>query len=220
MASLPPELLQRLVPPESSALERLIELIERTLKVVYREAVLDHQESRGDDAQLFGFKVYKHERYALLQGVTGDPGIGFIEENGAYYLLVGPLRIRVDSLGHFVHEDVLSAFPDASPTKRAVGHSNAAQLSLDIPDAQPVRDANAFQLNALTAGHFGNPREGLVKWYLGAWTQDNSGKKSWAWIERQDEPGEGVAPLETPAPIVPFNERPADAISVHPRRSA
>jgi hypothetical protein len=220
MPSLPPSLLARLSVPERAAADRLTDILGQTLATVYSEALLDHQESRGDDAQLFGFKVYKHERYALMQAVADDSTIRFVEHNGAYHLGIGPLRIRVDSLGHFAHEDVRDAFPDASPTKQAVGRSNAMQLRFEMPELEPVPDEAAFSLNALTAGHFGNPREGLVKWYIGAWTELETGGRSWAWIERQDEPGKEVAPLAPNSPIVPFNERSADTVSVRPRRSA
>jgi hypothetical protein len=220
-------LLERLSAAESAALHRLVAVIEETLRSVYREAMLDHQESRGDDAQLFGFKVYKHARYALMQAVADDPDIHFVEHNGAYYLAIGPLRIRVDLLGHFAHEDVLATFPDASPTKQAVGRSNAQQMRFEMPETEPVPDEAAFALNALTFGHFaltfghfGNAREGLVKCYVGAWTELQAGRKAWAWIERQDDSGEDVAPLSPTSPIVPFHERLADAVSVRPRRSA
>jgi hypothetical protein len=112
-----PSLIERLSHTETTALNRLLSLIEESLRNVFREALLDHQESRGDDAQLFGFKIYKHERYELMQAVADDPDIHFVEHNGAYHLRIGLLRIRIDSLGHFAHEDVLASFPDASPTR-------------------------------------------------------------------------------------------------------
>jgi hypothetical protein len=77
-------------------------------------------------------------------------------------------------------------------------------------------------LNRLTVGHFGNPREGLVKWYLGGWAATPNGQKAWAWIERQDESGEagGFATLAPRTPIEPFDQRTADVVAVRPRPSA
>jgi hypothetical protein len=211
----------RLSRAEVAALERLLAGLDELLPRIYREALIDYQESRGDDAALYGLRVYKHLRFALTTFADRDPDIMFLEPNGSYVLAVGPLRLRVDSLGHFVNEDVLGCFPDNSPTKQAVGRRNLLQLRFEMPEADPVPDQAAFNLNALTAGHFGNPSEGLVKWYLGAWTETETGGRTWVWIERQDEDrGEQAAPLAPRVPIVPFNERAADIVSVQPRRSA
>ncbi|MEA2168017.1 MAG: hypothetical protein QOF76_1317 [Solirubrobacteraceae bacterium] len=57
--------------------------------------------------------------------------------------------------------------PDSSPTKLAVGRSNY-QLRFEMPELEPVPDDTSLALNRLTVGHFGTPREGLVKWYLGS----------------------------------------------------
>lgn len=189
------------------------------LAETYREALLDHRESRGDDAQLFGFKVWKWLRYALQQAVLEDDTVEFVDIRGAYHLQVGPLRLRLDALGHHVDDDVLEAFPDASPAKRSVGRDNAAQLALDIPAASMEPDEGAFELNALTVGHFGNPREGLVKWYVGAWSELLDGRQAWQWIERQDLPQDGMGAQPLP-PVVPFGDRDIDVVTVAPRRSA
>src|SRR5262245_45167168 len=104
MPTLPSPLLTRLSPSDRAALDGLLCILDHTLRDVYREAVLDHQESRGDDAQLFGFKVYKHARFALTHATEADDDVHVLEHNGAYCLAIGPLRVRVDSLGHFAHE--------------------------------------------------------------------------------------------------------------------
>jgi hypothetical protein len=220
MSSIPTSLLKRLTPVEADALRRLCDAVATILDRVYREALLDHQESRGDDAQLYGFRIYKHVRFSVMQVVADDQAIQFVEENGAYFLRIGPLRVRVDSLGHFAHEDVRSAFPDASPTKQSIGRSNFLQLRFELPELDPAPAGSAYSLNALTIGHFGNPREGLVKWYLGAWTELDGGGRTWAWIERQDDAGDEAEPLPVRSPLVPFDERKADDVAVRPRQSA
>lgn len=224
---LPAQLLDRLGDEETAGLGRFMNMLAHHLVSVYSENLLDYQESRGDDGQVYGFRVYKHLRYALMTDAEDDEVIEFVEQNGAYYMAVGPLRIRVDSLGHFANEDVRHAFPDASPTKQAFGRRNADQLRLDLRGIDPVPDDDAFELNALTAGHFGNPREGFVKWYLGAWTELPDGRKAWAWIERQDDAdddfgggGGDIGPLAPRAPLPPFDQRQADEVIIRPRKSA
>lgn len=215
---IPNDLAARLAPEQLAALDRLLGELGELMPRLYREALLDYQESRGDDAALYGLRVYKHLRFALMSFVERDPLISFVEVNGAYSLNVGPLQIRVDSLGHHAHQDVHTCFPDSSPSKLDVGRTNFFQLRFELPEAEPVPEASAYSLSRLTAGHFGNPREGLVKWYLGAWTETESGGKTWAWIERQDDDlGQQPAPLSPKGPIVPFNERGADIVAVRPR---
>jgi hypothetical protein len=216
---LPAELRNRLEPDVAQALDRLLVLVADGLAAVYREALTDHQESRGDDAQFFGFKVWKWLRYAVQQSVLEDEAIEFVDIRGAYHLQVGPLRIRVDALGHHADDDVLESFPDASPTKRAVGRNNAAQMQFDLPAVSLSPDAGAYALNNLTVGHFGNPREGLLKWYVGAWSELPDGRQAWQWIERQGLPED--ARQAPPAPlVVSFGQRDADAVVVTPRRTA
>jgi hypothetical protein len=218
---IPSQLMNRLSDGEHAQLRELLDAANEFLPRIYRDAVLDYQESRGDDAALFGLRVYKHLRFAVGQFVGGQTGVVFFEPNGSYEVGIGPLRIRIDLLGHSLHEDVLECFPDSSPTKVAVGESNHSQLRLEMPEVDLVPGLADYNLNRLTVGHFGNPREGLVKWYLGAWTNTDSGGQRWAWVERQDDLGEGSlpAPLKPRGPI-PFNERAVDAVSVIPRRSA
>jgi len=100
----------------------------------------------------------------------------------------------------------------------AFGETN--QLTLFSRDAETPTDESSYAPNSLTIGHFGNPRDGLVKWYLGAWAVDELGHKRWTWIERQDDPNEGVEPLPARPRVVPFSERPQEALEVRPRRPA
>jgi hypothetical protein len=216
---LPSELSDRLTAEDESRLREMLRSVGDFMPRIYRDAVLDYQESRGDDANLFGLRVYKHLRHESAEYVHHHDGIGLDEPNGAYELIIGSLKIRLDVLGHFDHDDVMACFPDGSATKLAVGEINYKQLKLEMPEAELTPVTADYNLNNLTIGHFGNPRQGLVKWYLGAWRRTETGGRRWAWIKRQDEPGEGqlAEPLSPREPIVPFDQRSADAISVRPR---
>lgn len=215
-------LLNRLSPVEQSELRSLLEAAGEFLARVYQGNVLDYQESRGDDHALFGLRNYKHIRFESERYVDAADNVLLFEPNGSYELGIGPLRIRIDLLGHWLHEDVQECFPDSSPTKAAVGHVNYTQLRLEIPEVDRTPGIGDYNVNRLTIGHFGNPLEGLVKWYLGAWINTPSGGRRWAWIERQDDVGEGSQPalIKPRSPIVPFSDRAADAVAVTPRASA
>ena len=219
---IPTPLLSRLSLAEQSQLRDLLVAVGEFMPVVYEQNVLDYRESRGDDHALFGLRNYKHLRFESERYADSADGVVLLAPNGSYEIGVGPLRIRIDLLGHWLHEDVLECFPDSSPTKAAVGQGNFTQMRLDLPGVDPVPGAADYDLNRLTIGHFGNPLEGLVKWYFGAWTITPSGGKRWAWIQRQDDAGEGSQPalLKPRAPIVPFTQRTADSVSVRPRESA
>src|SRR5207244_1427386 len=77
---------------------------------------------------------------------------------------------------------------NGSATKRTYVDRN--QLQLFAPDdlVRPVAD-RAYELTTLWLVHFGNPREGLVKLYLGAPTRDAEDNDDWAWHARVGRPG-------------------------------
>jgi hypothetical protein len=219
---IPAQLIDRLTADELEQLRALLGAVAEFMPRVYRDAIFDYQESRGDDSQYLGLRIYKHLRHEATGFATAAQGVGMFEPNGSYELAIGPLRIRIDLLGHFAYEDVMVCFPDNSPTKDAVGDDNRAQMRLELPCVDLKPSPADYDLNRLTIGHFGNPREGLGKWYLGAWTRTDAGAQRWAWIVRQDESGEGAlsVPLPPREPIVPYDRRTADTVSVRPRRSA
>jgi hypothetical protein len=219
---IPPQLSTRLATAEQSQLVKLLDEVAQFMPRVYQAAVLDHQESRGDDSALFGLRVYKHLRHEAIGVAIADPRIGVVEPNGSYELLIGPLHLRIDVLGHSVHDDVLGCFPDNSPTKMAVGESNLNQMRLDFPEVDVAPTVADYDLNCLTIGHFGNPREGLVKWYLGAWRNTPTGGRRWAWINRQDAVAQAASSDPYPAreTVLPFRQRTPDVVEVRPRQGA
>jgi hypothetical protein len=211
--------MRRLNAGELTALHHLLTATDSTLKDVYTANVADYRETRGDDAQLFGLKIWKHEWYALEQALTDAPDVALIPVNGSYEIRIGQLRIGVYGLGHFASDDVHERFPDSSPFKRAFGEANQLRL-FKMETIERPTDPSGFALDSLTIGHFGNARDGLVKWYLGAWIVDELSRKRWAWIERQDRTDEGIEPLPARPPLVPFSDRPREALEVKARAPA
>ena len=219
MATIPSALQLRLTPAERSALVKLLEIADDAIRHVYAANVGDYLESRGDDAQLFGLKIWKHIWYELDQALLDEPELRLVALNGSYEIHVGPLRIGVYGLGHLAEEDALQCFPDSSPLKRSFGEANQLRL-FKLETVQPPTEEAGLALNDLTIGHFGNPRDGLVKWYLGAWAVDDVGVSRWAWLERQDDAEEGLEPLPARPQIAAYSERTPEPITVRARRPA
>ncbi len=78
---IPPQLSARLATAEQSQLVKLLDEVAQFMPGVYQAAVLDHQESRGDDSALFGLRVYKHLRHEAIGVAIADLGIGVVEPN-------------------------------------------------------------------------------------------------------------------------------------------
>jgi hypothetical protein len=220
MVSLPDSLLQRFSPEEASTLRRALTGIGEELAAVYATNVADHREARGDDAQLFGLKIWVHGRHRIGLRFEDDADIIVTYPNGSYAVHVKPLSIGVYKLGDSIHDDIHACPPDASPTKRGYGERNSDQLSLfDSTPESPLPTAIRYACNDLIVGHFGNPRDGLIKWYFGATVVDDLGQQVWAWVERQDLPGSSAEPAPRREPILPFDQREADSLELRPRRN-
>jgi len=221
MIDLPEGLSARLAPAEAASLRQAVAAIGEEFAGVYSANVHDHRESRGDNSQLFGMKVWVHGHFRLQQRFDDDTEILVVNANGSYTVKVGPFSLGVYKLGDFLDDDIHSAFPDASPTKRGYGERNRAQLPLfECSPASPLPPAARFGLNDLIVGHFGNPRDGLVKWYLGAFVVDEHGRASWAWIQRLELPEERIELTRSRPPVVPFDAREADSFEVRVRRTS
>src|SRR5687768_14604024 len=103
MVSLPAQLLQRLAPEQAGALRRALTGIGEELAAVYSADVADHREARGDDAQLFGLKIWVHGRHRLGLRFEDDDDITVTYPNGSYAVQVKPLSIGVYKLGDSIH---------------------------------------------------------------------------------------------------------------------
>jgi hypothetical protein len=219
--SLPEHLRSRLSAEDGGAITTAIAVIGEELANVYSADVKDHREARGDNAQLFGLKVWVHGRFRLTLRFDEESAVQVLDKNGSYIVAVGGFSIGVYKLGDFADEDIHGCFPDASPTKRGFGERNRAQLTLfDLETTCPLPEDARYGLTELIVGHFGNPRDGLVKWYVGAYVTDELGRHSWAWIARQDLPEETRRGIRDRPPIVPFHAREDEALEIRPRRDA
>jgi len=220
MAELPPQLLARLGPKPAAALLSAIEAIGEELVAVYAANVADHRESRGDNAQLFGLKVWVHGDYRITGRLEDETDVAVVHSNGSYRIEVGQISVGVYKLGDTADEDVHECFPDTSPTKRAYAERNGAQLKLfDSEPDSPLPPEARYGLNDLIVGHFGNPRDALVKWFVGAPTTDANGVRRWAWIARQTMPEAATLPSPAARPVVPFDSGEIEPLEVRPRAS-
>jgi hypothetical protein len=220
MAKLPPPLLARLGPATATALQGAVDAIGEELAIVHEINRRDHREARGDNAQIYGAKNYYHGRFRLEGRFDGDPAVSVIRWKGAYKVVVPPVNIGVYALGNFAEDDIHGHFPDDSPTKRDYGHHNRDQLAFFETEVEsPLPPEARYGLNDLILGHFGNPREGLTKWYVGAYVMNQGGKPRWAWVERQEDPDQGVQPLPERGPIVPYGSGEVEALQVRPRQT-
>ena len=220
MAFFPAQLEQRLSHEERAALHWAAEMEADAAGQAYRDAVADHHEAKGDEAQLFGNSVRIRHRFQVERRIEGQPLV-VVEDLGwnIHRLRVGPLRIKSYKLGEFVDDDIHRRFPepnggytvdsDGIHSKQMGLFSLTPESSIDISEAALVND--------LIFGHFGNPREGLVKHYLGALGVDDQERRYWAWVERQDQQS-GATERESSRPsFAPFDQRPAVEFLVNPK---
>jgi hypothetical protein len=217
MAELPLQLLARLGQQPAAALLSAVDAIGEELAAVYAVNVADHRESRGDNAQLFGLKVWVHGDFRITGRLEDHADATVVHSNGSYRIEVGPVSVGVYKLGDTADEDIHECFPDTSPTKRSYAERNGAQLKLfDQEPASPLPPEVRYGLDDLIVGHFGNSRDGMVKWFVGAPTTDEQGVRRWAWISRQPEPAVLQAPKATKQ-VVAFDAQQAEPLQVRPR---
>ena len=218
MAEIPYSLLARLGQPSAAALSSAIDAIGEELAVVYARNAQDHSEARGDNAQLFGQKIWHHGDFRITGRLEGEPQIAVVHSNGSYRIEIPPISLGVYKLGDTMDEDVHDRFPDDSPTKRSYAERNRAQLRLfDLPPDTNLPSEARYGLNDLIVAHFGNPRDGFVKWYVGAPTTEDAGARRWAWIQAQPLPAAVSQPAAPTTPVAPFDPQRAEPLEVRPR---
>ncbi|MDQ2760185.1 MAG: hypothetical protein M3Y17_07050 [Actinomycetota bacterium] len=72
MAELPSQLLARLDADDAAACLRTIDAVGEELAAVYAANVNDHREARGDNAVLFGMKVWVHGDFRITGRLEDD----------------------------------------------------------------------------------------------------------------------------------------------------
>lgn len=212
MVELPAELIRRLPLPEAHALRRVLSVIAEELPTVYADNVCDRR--ARDNANVFGLRVSVHIWSALRERHADLGDARIVETNNAHYVAIGDFKLAIHKLGHHAADDIHSSYPDGSPTQRAYAQRNANQLTLfeATPDA-PLPDERAFALRDIVVGHFGNPEDGLAKWYVGAPTYDDAGRPRWAWLAVQP-----TADVQPTPDVVPYDRREPATVEVKPRR--
>jgi len=208
---------------------RVLKHLGQELADLYADEVADHREARGDNGQLFGMKLWVHGWFRYEDVFADDTDVQVVPENGSWALHIGRLRIGSTGRAATSMRTCITTYPHAdSETKRSYGISNAAQLALFDGDVgrSTLDDVSIAALLQLTITHFGNSREGLVKWYVGAQSQPGR----WGWVVRQpgaegrekDEGGGSVTPIRPVRPrrpggdMVPFDQRSTHDVDVTP----
>jgi hypothetical protein len=209
---IPERLRTRLGEELADRLRDVVETVERVLSQVYEMDARAYDPSIGDNAQLFGLNIWHHGWFAIDDALAGMEGVLVSHEDGSHRIHIGPLTIAVYKGGRDESSSIYDVSLDGSATKRSYVERNQLQLfSLDEIAVQvPER---AYELNTLWIVHFGNPREELVKLYLGAPTRNIEGRDEWAWHRRIDNGDSGaLANPSLPAAPPPFDEQPEPEI--------
>lgn len=204
MADFIPDLLRaRLGDERAERLEELLRTIERVLRRVYEMDATDHDPDVGDNANLFGQKIWHHGWFALEHELEGWDDVKVTCEDNSFRIRIWQLTLAVYKVGDSDADSIHDVSFNGSAIKKADAKRNQAQLQL-FPFEAVVgpEPEHAFELNDLWVAHFGNPREQLVKLYVGAPSLDDADRKQWAWQRRIDAPscaGDGAREPVAPA---------------------
>jgi hypothetical protein len=199
----------------------VLDAIVEALNEVYEFNRHRHNEDAGDDAQTFGFLVYRNGWAAIEERLATVPEVRTSRpRNSLLIALDGGKRLRTYRGGGEDEYDIDDFDPESGTfTKRSVSAANTRQLSLF--DCHGV-DEDAFShLADLMIVHVGNPEVGLTGVWIGAPALQEDTASPWAFVG-QVFPSTGAATLAPgdravpPAPS-PFNERIAPVVRLEPR---
>jgi hypothetical protein len=219
VAVLPQRLEERLGAEGFAELSDVVDAIGEELALVYEQTVEDQREARGDNSQVFGLRIWTRGEFRIEGRFEGSTQAKVLKYKGSYKVVAGTISIGIYKVGHSVDDDVHASFPDESPTKREYADANRRQLTIfDCEVDSPLPPAVRYALDELVVAHFGNPRDGLVKWYVGAMITDDQEQHSWAWVEKQDLPGESKQPAPLRPSLAPFDSRQTPPLRVTPRQ--
>jgi len=206
---IPDRLRARLGDDRADRLAELLLTVERTLQHVYEIDATGHDPDIGDNATLFGQKIWHHSWFALEHELESWEDVKVTCEENSFRLRIWELTIAVYKVGDTEADSLHDVNFNGSATKKSYAKRNQAQLQLFPFEAveRSERD-HAFELNDLWVAHFGNPREQLVKLYVGAPSLDETDRKEWAWSRRIDKPDHGGDGSRQPVAPAPFGDRP------------
>jgi hypothetical protein len=212
---IPDPLRRRLGDERADRLAELLRLIERVLHDVYRMDSRAFDPSIGDNAQLYGLGIWHHGWYALEQTFEDWPEVTVTHEDNSYRIRIWELTLAVYKGGDVAEESIYEVNLNGSTTKKSYAKRNQAQLQLFSPDdlAAPEEE-RSVDLNGLWVVHFGNPRDQLVKLYVGAPTYDDLDHKQWAWYRRIDTAGDGGGGSRQSFAPTPFDNLPEPEIDL------
>lgn len=217
---IPAPLRARLGDARAARLEELLLLTERVLRRVYKMDAKDHDPDIGDNANLFGQKIWHHGWFALERELKDWDEVTVTREDNSFRIRMWMLTIAVYKVGNLESESIFDVDFNGSTTKKGYAERNSQQLRLFSPDAfTEPEDEYAFKLNDIWIAHFGNPRDQLVKLYVGAPARDEAINNKWAWQRRIDSP-EGGERTRQPVEPQPFDERPEPAVELELDKAA
>ena len=202
----------------------VVDAIVEALTEVYEFNRHRHNEDAGDDAQTFGFLVYRNGWAAIEEHLASVRGVRTSRpRNSLLIALDGGKRLRTYRGGGDDHYDIDDFDPESGTfTKRSVSAANTRQLSLF--DNNEIDDDTISRLADLVIVHAGNPEVGLTGVWIGAPALQEDTASPWAFVGRvfpstaaaAQAPGDDAMP---PTPT-PFHERLAPVVRLEPRRGS
>jgi hypothetical protein len=211
---IPEPLRERLGEEEARRLGEIILIVERALRQVYEMDARAYDPTVGDNLQLFGLGIWHHGWFAIEEALDGVDGVVVSHEDNSHRIHLGKLTLAVYKGGDYESETIYDVDLNGSATKRDYVARNQLQL-FSFDEIERSIPTLAYELNTLWIVHFGNPRDELVKLYLGAPSRDADDRKEWAWYERVDRGGNGGGGGERIPEMPPsFDEQPEPEIAL------
>lgn len=183
-----------------------------------------HNEDAGDDAQTFGFLVYRNGWAAIEERLAALPGVRTSRpKNSLSIALTGGKRLHVYRGGAETDYDIDDFNPESGTfTKRSISAANSMQLSL-FADEEASDDVIGGLVDLMVV-HAGNADVGLTGVWIGAPAVQSDTSSPWVFVAQVHPLGQAAVVVPTnPRPVptpTPFHERLAPIIPLQPRRGS
>jgi hypothetical protein len=191
----------------------VVRIVERALDQVYEMDSRAYDPSVGDNAQLFGLGIWHHGWFAIEEALEAVEGVAISHEDNSHRVHLGELTVFVYKGGDDEVDSIYDVNLNGSATKREYVDRNQTQL-FSLDDIVVAVDERAYELKTLWIAHFGNPRDGLVKIYLGAPSRDAEDRNEWAWHRRVGEPAQLAVVEAVPEIPLSFDAQPEPEIDL------